>query len=159
MPGRNDFLKPESPGMSASRAAPKPRPSPERFGTVSEEVELRAGVEPIDALLHTRRQLVEQVATLRAVYGSFGTWDHSRKCELSRLKSLIRLQSMKDSRKVNNDQVDEEAHEHPDYTAFVTLATRERAEYFKMEARIEDIDYRLNRGQALLRFVSSEPRV
>ena len=158
MPGRNDFLKPGSAGMSATRAAPKPR-APERFGTETEEVELRAGVEPIDALLHRRRELVEKVATLRAIYGAFGTWDHQRKCELSRIKSLIRLQAMKDSRKVNNDQVDEEAHEHPDYTKFVTLATRERAEYFRLEASIEDIDYRINRGQALLRFVSSEPRV
>lgn len=144
--------------MEATKFRPKPT-MPERFGTVSEETELRAGVEPIDQLLHTRRELVEQVASLRAVYGAFGTWDHQRKSELSRLKSLIRLQAMKDNRKVNNDQVDEEAHEHPDYTKFVTLATRERAEYFRLEARIEDTDYRINRGQALLRFVASEPRV
>lgn len=129
-----------------------------RFGTDNEEVELRAGVDPIDALLHRRRELVDKVAELRAVYGSFGTWDHTRKSELSRIKSLIRLQAMRDNRKMNNDQVDEEAHEHPDYTKFVTLATRERAEYFRLEAQIEDIDYRINRGQALLRFVSSEPR-
>lgn len=134
------------------------RPPSERFGTVGEEVELRAGVDPIDALLHRRRELVDKVAELRAVYGSFGTWDHTRKSELSRIKSLIRLQAMRDNRKMNNDQVDEEAHEHPDYTKFVTLATRERAEYFRLEAQIEDIDYRINRGQALLRFVSSEPR-
>jgi hypothetical protein len=144
--------------MSATRAAPKAR-APERFGTETEEVELRAGVEPIDALLHRRRELVEKVATLRAVYGSFGTWDYQRKCELSRIKSLVRLQAMKDSRKVNNDQVDEEAHEHPDYTAFVVRATKERADYFRLEAQLEEIDYRVNRGQALIRFVSSEPRV
>ena len=145
-------------GMSATRAAPKPR-APERFGTETEEVELRAGVEPIDALLHRRRELVEKVATLRAICGAFGTWDHQRKCELSRIKSLIRLQCLKDQRKVNNDQVDEEAHEHPDYTRFVSLATKERADYFRLETQVEDIDYRINRGQALIRFVSSEPRV
>lgn len=133
-------------------------PMPERFGTVSEETELRAGVEPIDALLHRRRTLVEQVASLRAVYGAFGTWDHSRKSELSRIKSVIRLQALRANKKMNNDQVDEEAHEHPDYTLFITRATRERAEYFRFEASIEDIDFRINRGQALLRYVSSEPR-
>lgn len=143
--------------MGGDFKAPIRSPS-ERFGTVGEEVELRAGVDPIDALLHRRRELVDKVAELRAVYGSFGTWDHTRKSELSRIKSLIRLQAMRDNRKMNNDQVDEEAHEHPDYTKFVTLATRERAEYFRLEAQIEDIDYRINRGQALLRFVSSEPR-
>ena len=132
---------------------------PERFGTVSEEVELRAGVEPIDQLLHQRRGLVEKVATLRAVYGAFGTWDHQRKCELSRIKSLIRLQAMKDSRKVNNDQVDEEAHAHPDYTVFITRATNERAEFFRLEAQIEDIDYRIRRGQSLMYFAGGEQRL
>ena len=116
------------------------------------------GVEPIAQLLDIRRHVVEKIATLRAVYGAFGTWDHTRKSELARIKSLIRLQALKDNRKMNNDQVDEEAHEHPDYTCFVTLATKERAEYFRLEAQVEDIDYRINRGQALIRYVSSEPR-
>lgn len=124
-----------------------------------DEIELRVGVEPIAQLLDIRRHVVEKIATLRAVYGSFGTWDHTRKSELARIKSLIRLQSLRDNRKMNNDQVDEEAHEHPDYTRFVTIATKERAEYFRLEAQVEDIDYRINRGQALIRYVSSEPRV
>ena len=145
--------------MSATRAAPKPRPSPERFGTVSEEVELRAGVEPIDQLLHTRRELVEQVATLRAVFGSYGTFDHTRKIELARIRALVRLQSMQDKVKMNNDQVDDEAHGHPDYVVFVARATKERAEYFRLEARIEDIDYRIRRGQSLMYFAGGEQRL
>lgn len=153
----NDFTAPGR--MAASRPAPRPTPPTERYGTTTEEVELRAGIEPIDQLLGMRRSVVEAIANLRAVYGPFGTWEHTRKSELARIKSLIRLQALKDSRKLNNDQVDEEAHEHPDYTRFVVTATRERAEYFRLEAKVEDIDYRINRGQALLRFVSSEPRV
>lgn len=141
-----------------SRPAPKPSGQVERYGTTTEEIELRAGIEPIDSLLGMRRSVVDAIANLRAVYGPFGTWEHQRKGELARLKSLIRLQAMKDSRKVNNDQVDEEAHEHPDYTQFVVNATRERAEYFRLEAKMDDIDYRINRGQALLRYVSTEPR-
>ena len=145
------------PNDFAMRGGPS-RPAPVRTGTTTEEIELRAGVEPIDGLLGMRRSVIEAVAALRAVYGPFGTWDHSRKSELSRIKSLIRLQAMKDNRKMNNDQVDEEAHEHPDYTKFVVQATRERSEYFRLEAKVEDIDYRINRGQALIRYVSSEPR-
>ena len=132
---------------------------PERFGTVSEEVELRAGVEPIDALLHRRRELVNKVATLRAQYGSFGTWDAQRKIEVSRLKALVRVQADRDKRKVNNDQVDEEAHAHPDYTVFITRATNERAECFRREAQIEDIDYRIRRGQSLMYFAGGEQRL
>lgn len=141
-----------------SRPAPKPSGPVERYGTTTEEIELRVGIEPIDQLLGMRRSVVDAIANLRAVYGPFGTWEHQRKGELSRIKSLIRLQAMKDSRKLNNDQVDEEAHEHPDYAAFVIRATRERADYFRLEAKVEDIDYRINRGQALIRYVSSEAR-
>lgn len=148
---RSDFKQPVGVGAAANRYA---------SGTdlVGSEAEARAGVEPLDQLLAERQRLIGQVATLRAVYGSFGTWDHQRKSELARLKSLIRLQAIRDKERLNNDQVDERAHEHPDYTVFLTTATRERAEYFKLEARIEDIDFRINRGQALLRFVASEPR-
>ena len=120
------------------------------------ELEIRAGIEPLDRLLEERWGLIQKVADLRAVHGPWGTFEHSRKIELSRIKSLIRLQAMRDSRKLNNDQVDEEAHEHPDYTQFVVEATRRRAEYFRLEAQVEAIDYRINRGQALARFAASE---
>ena len=151
----NDFTGPRG----VTTPAPRPTAPSPRTGTMTEEIEMRAGIEPVEQLLATRQALIGQVATLRAVYGSFGTWDHSRKSELARIKSLIRLQSMKDSRKLNNDQVDEEAHAHPDYTAFVVLATQERAAYFRLEAQVESIDYRINRGQALIRYVASEPRI
>lgn len=151
---RNDFTTPARVGTSTGGG----RPTVTVYGD-GDEIELRAGVEPIASLLDQRRHVVNKIAELRAVYGSFGTWDHTRKSELSRIKSLIRLQALKDNRKMNNDQVDEEAHEHPDYTRFVSLATKERAEYFRLEAQVEDIDFRINRGQALLRYVTSEPRV
>ena len=152
----NDFTQPR--GLSPSRPAPKPSAPVERYGTTTEEIELRIGIEPIEGLLNMRRSVVDKIAELRAIYGAFGTWEHRRKGELSRIKSLIRLQAMKDNRKMNNDQVDEEAHEHPDYTVFIVNATRERSEYFRLEAKVEDIDYRINRGQALIRYVSNEPR-
>ncbi len=147
----NDFTAPVVGTATARRAQFAPSVS-------STEMELRAGVTPLDELLSERQDLVEQIATLRAVYGPFGTWDHQRKSELARIKSLIRLQAMRDNRKVTNDIVDEEAHEHPDYTAFVVKGTKERAEYFRLEAELEAIDFRVNRGQSLLRYATYEPR-
>lgn len=129
-----------------------------RTGTVHEEIELRAGVEPIDDLLAQRHALVEQSAELWARFGPFGTWDHERKAELARLKALVRLQADRDKRKLNNDQVDDESRAHPDYTVFVVEGTKGRAEFFRLNSRIEAIDYRINRGQALVRYVSNEPR-
>lgn len=123
-----------------------------------DEVERRAGVEPLAALLAERAELIEVVADLRAKFGSFGTFDHLRKVMLSQIKSKVRLEAMRDKRKVNNDQVDEEAHEDGDYYAFILDATKDRARWVRFEAKIEAIDYRINRGQALLRYISSEPR-
>ncbi len=123
------------------------------------EAESRAGVQSADELLDERAVLVEKVADLRARYGGFGTFDHLRKIELSRLKGLVRAQSTRDKIKMTNDQIDDEAHAHPDYYDFITTATKERAQWTKLENQIESITARLNRGQAILRYVSSEPRI
>ena len=126
--------------------------------TPTEDTEARMGIEPIDQLLAEREHLVNQVVDLRAKYGPFGTWDHLRKITLSVIKGAIRAQAVRDKRKLNNEQVDEEAHAHPDYIELVTVATRERAEWAKLEARVEAIGFRINRGQSIARYLSSEPR-
>lgn len=132
---------------------------PERLGTTTEEIEFRAGVEPLEMLLTRRRDLVKRVAVLRAMHGPFGTWDAQRKIELSRIKTLVRGQATLAKAKMNNDQVDEEAHAHPDYFAFVSAAIKERAEFFRLESEIEDIDYRVQHSKALLYFVGGETRL
>lgn len=120
------------------------------------ELELRAGIEPLERLLNERRGFVNQVADLRAKYGSFGTFEHLRKIELSRIKGRIRLEAMRDKEKLNNDQVDERAHGDADYVEFVIEASRARSQYFRLEAEIESIDFRINRGQSLARFAAAE---
>jgi len=123
------------------------------------DVEDRLGIEPIDELLAERNALIEKVADLRARYGAFGTADHLRKIQLSQIKSLIRVQALRDKRKVTNDQVDDEAHSHPFYVEHVTTMTSERAEWVRLEARIEAIDMTIMRGQAVARFAANEARL
>lgn len=118
--------------------------------------EEKLGLVPLSRLLPRRQQLVDRVATLRAKYSAWGTFDALRKIELSRLKGLIRAQATRDKRKVSALQVDEEAHAHADYVEFVTLATSERATWAKLEARIEAIDFTIQRTQVLIRYATSE---
>jgi len=120
------------------------------------DAEVRMGLEPIDDLLHERAELIDQVATLRAKYGSFGVGDHIRKIELSRLKGAIRAQAHRDKRKLNNEQVDEEAHAHPDYHDLITQMTLDRAELVRLESHIEAIEFKINRGQMVGRYLTSE---
>lgn len=119
-------------------------------------LESRIGVQPLDEIIQEHQHIVNQVADLRARFGSFGTFDHLRKVELSRIKGLIRAQATRDKRRVNNDQIDEEAHAHPDYIEFVTKATTERARWVKLESELEEIEWRVNRGQMLGRFSAVE---
>ena len=125
------------------------------------EAESRAGVQPIDELLDERTVLIRQVAPLRAVYGSFGTWEAQRKMMLARLKGQVRAEAQRatTARKLTNDQIDDEAHDHPEYLEFITTATKQRAEWIVTEAKIEAIDFKIQRGQAVVRFVSAEARL
>ena len=103
--------------------------------------------------------LVDKVSDFKARYGPFGTFDHLRKIELSRIAVLIRSQAMRDKVKMNNDEVEELAHSPPDYRDFTTLATIQRAEYFKAEAKIEAIDATIQRANAIIRYLTSEARL
>ena len=125
------------------------------------DAELRASVQPVEELLAERATLIDRVAPLRAVYGSYGTFDAQRKILLSRLKGQIRAEAhrQKTPRRLSNDQVDEEAHEHPAFIEFITTATKARAEWIVLEAKVEDVDFRIQRGQAVMRFTANEVRL
>lgn len=122
------------------------------------EAESRAGIQPIHELLDERMALIRQAASLRAVYGSFGTWEAQRKMMLARLKGQIRAEAMRQAtaRKMTNDQIDDEAHDHPEYMDFITRSTKERALWIVLDAKIEAIDFTIQRGQAITRFVTNE---
>lgn len=130
------------------------------------ELEARAGIEPLDDLLYRRSLIVKRVAPLRAVYGSFGTADHLRKVELSKCRQAIRgkltLEPPTDATgkvvRVTEDMLDEQAHTHANYIGHITTMTNERKQWAELEAELEEIDMRINRGQALLRYVASEPK-
>src|SRR3990167_3783435 len=126
------------------------------------EVEEAIGIPPVEELLAERQQLVERVAELRARHGSFGTFDALRKSKLATIKMLIRAQAQRDGRKADNgkpltnDQIEDEAHAHPDYTEFVIQATRERADLTKAEGLIANIDATIQRANVVARYATAE---
>ena len=129
------------------------------------EVEEAIGIPPVEELLAERQQLVERVAELRARHGAFGTFDALRKSKLATIKMLIRAQAQRDGRKADNgkpltnDQIEDEAHAHPDYTEFVIQATRERADLTKAEGLIANIDATIQRANAIARYATAEARL
>ncbi len=122
-------------------------------------IEERIGIESVDVLLAQRAALVEKGADLRARYGPFGTFDHLRKIELARLAGLVRAQATRDGVKVTAAEVDDNAHSHPDYREFIAAATNQRAEWSRVEAKIEAIDATIQRANAIVRYLTSEARL
>ena len=123
------------------------------------EAELRASVEPLDQLLDERAHLVAKVAPLWALYGPGGTADNSRKNELARLDGLVRAMAVGTEQKMTEPKIEAATHAHPDYLNFVAKMTTERAEFFKLNAQLEAIEWKVNRGQALLRMFTAESRL
>jgi hypothetical protein len=122
------------------------------------DIETRIGIAPLEMLQAERLILVERVATLAAQFGSFGTWDATRKATLAGIKAKLRAEAHRDKVKKTDGQLDDEAHAHSDYTDFITHATQQRAEWIKADRKINDLTERVNRGQMLGRYASMEPR-
>lgn len=133
------------------------RPTALTEASAMADAEVRMGLEPIECLIDERNALVEELAELRAKYGSFGVWDHIRKVELSQLKIRVRAEWAKaGGGKLTNEVADEMAHAHPEYIELITQALRDRARWVKLEERLAAIDFKINRGQSVARFVTAE---
>lgn len=127
---------------------------PDKVWTPTGDVENRMGIQPIEELLAERDTLVQQVAPLRARHGPFGTWDALRKIHLSASAAVVRAKA--GDTKVTEASIDQAAHTHPDYVAFVQEGTQEKADWIVLENKIQAIADTINRGQAVARYLSSE---
>lgn len=122
------------------------------------DAETRAGVEPIDQLLAERDQIVGELAPLWAEYGPGGVGEHRLSAERSRIIGLLRASAAMHEQKVTEAALEAGSRAHPDYIALMAKQTTERATFFKKQEELRAIDFRLNRGQALLRAYASEVR-
>jgi hypothetical protein len=128
----------------------------EKLYTPQGEIEARCGLIPLEELLAERDELVSQVARLRALYGPGGTFEPLRKIELSKAANLVRAQATMEAKKVTEAYLDEMAHVSEGYTQFIVEATSQRADWIVLEERITAIDFTVNRGQSMARFISAE---
>lgn len=92
------------------------------YGTLAESL-----IDEIEALETT-------AAPLRAVYGSFGTFEYERKNLLCTIADELRLGFQRDGVKYTEAQIDQKAHADPRYVARITLATQERTRLALLDA-------------------------
>ena len=121
-----------------------------------QEIEARVGIAPLDALQADRRALVTQVAALNGLYGPFGGFDARRKV----LLAICASEAREAAREVKTTEaaITDAAHAHDAYRDWITRTELERAEYIVLEDAITAITERIHRDNALIRYVTSEPK-
>jgi len=121
-----------------------------------QEIEARVGIAPLDALQADRRALVAQVAALKGLYGPFGGFDARRKV----LLAICASEAREAAREVKTTEaaITDAAHAHDAYRDWITRTELERAEYIVLEDAITAITERIHRDNALIRYVTSEPK-
>lgn len=123
-----------------------------------QDAEFRAGVEPIDVLLADRSTIVDALAALWAEYGPGGLGESRLSAERSRVIGLLRAMAAANEQKITEAALEAGSRAHPDYLGMMAKQTTERATFFKLQEQLRAIDFRINRGQSLLRAYASEPR-
>lgn len=122
------------------------------------DIELRAGVDPIDGLLDERAHLVALNSELWAQHDSALVWDACRKQMLMQIRHAIRGRYLAAKVAVTEGRIDEEAYCDDDYVIFVAKTLTERAAFYKREKQIDAIQQRIWRGGKLLGYAAWEPK-
>lgn len=120
------------------------------------ELEARAGVQPIDVLQDERFRLVELNSRVKALKDS-DLWKTLRDVELAKAAKRFR-DTWTEEKAPSEALVKSSAESDPVFIAWVEQMVASFAAYEVVERRINDISELVNRGQALLRYVSNEPR-
>ena len=122
------------------------------------ELEARAGVFNVDALLAERARLADELAPLDAVCGPGGMGEH----QISQYKYALmfehRARLLEGPGKVTEGMVEEAAKSDPRYVAKLQEFERLRMEYVTVKAAIDNVTTRIQWAMALLRYAASEPR-
>lgn len=98
----------------------------------------------VGALLDRYEALLKQRAPLWALYGAFGTFEHTRKVLLSTCRDSYRLAMHDANTRVTEGALEDMARTHPEYQALIQRATQERGEMALLDAEIETLGHRIS---------------
>lgn len=88
--------------------------------------------EEIEALFQQLSETQDTWAGGAALYGPGGLWDATRKARLALTAADIR--DSYNGEKITESKIDEMAHAHPDYNAWLDRCTIERAKWLTLDA-------------------------
>lgn len=122
-------------------------------------LESRAGVDSLDMLHHQRRRVMERLAPLKALHGSFGKWDARRKHLLAAIEVRVRRRLEAAGGKVSAQQVEAEAHADPGYEAVIDEGIEQAAQYHRLQVELEEIEEKIRSREIALMAYNQELRL
>jgi phage gp46-like protein len=107
------------------------------------EIEARAGVDALGELHARRRQLLVNLAPLKALHGHNGIWDDKRKAYLECSKVNARMTLTANAQKTTEAAVEAQAYADPEYLKFIDDGIAARIEYITQQNELDEITERI----------------
>lgn len=101
-----------------------------------------------DTLTQRLGDVLRQRAALHAVYGNYGTFDHTRKILLSATRNTFRDTFASTGEKATEARLDDLAHADGEYQAFIATATEQRTQLALLDAEMTLLEHRLSHLKA-----------
>lgn len=115
------------------------------------DTEAAHGVDALDVLQARLDSTTEEWSKLGALHGPFGKYNDVRKSYLGATAVQLRDEWDTTKGKLTESQLEQLAHAHENYTAFVDQAVLDHARYLLLDAERDGIMQRIQRGNNILR--------
>ena len=122
------------------------------------ESQARAGVPDLEDIHDKRRTIIETHGELMALHRNKSLLDARRKEMLALCALEVRNQLEKGGGKFTEKLVEDKAHAHPRYSQWLSDTIVGGAKALMYENLVQECDELVNRGQAVMRQYSSEPK-
>lgn len=122
------------------------------------EAQARSGVPDLEDIHDKRRTIIETHGELMALHRNKSLLDARRKEILALCALEVRNKLETAGQKFTEKTIEDHAHAHPRYRAWVSESITGGANALMYENLVQECDELVNRGQAVMRQYSSEPR-
>lgn len=118
-----------------------------------------SGVSTLEALQAKRAALATANAALWARYGDSGTFSQKRDNLFALIAVEKRRELEADGKKVTEPMVDAAVRTDSRYTSLIAEAEHERATFYLNNNAIKDLDEKMFRDNAVIRYLTTEPKL
>ena len=126
--------------------------------TMFKDAQAKAGCPDLEDIHDKRRTIIESHGEKMALHRNKSLLDARRKEILALCALETRHEHEKAGLKYTEKMIEDKAHAHPRYSKWISDTIAEGANALMYENLVQECDELVNRGQAVMRQYSSEPR-